>query len=132
MLLAINSDTVYEIILKAREFHAQEEVTFPEDDLSVPAEESDPMQVLASHGDDLTYQEMSKAIQDLEPDQQVCLMALMYLGRGDFDASEWEQALTEAGENWEPRNTARQLLSNPQVADYWEEGLSLLGYPCAE
>ena len=132
MLLAINSEVVCELILKAREFHVQEGVTFPEDDLSVPSEESDPMQILASHQDDLTYQEMTKAIQDLEPDQQVCLMAIMFIGRGDFEVSEWEQALTEAGENWEVGKTAEELLSDPQVADYLEEGLSLLGYPCTQ
>jgi len=33
---------------------------------------------------DFAYEELKTTIEDLEPDQQVCLVALMWLGRGDF------------------------------------------------
>lgn len=128
-MLDINPETVCLILQKAREFQAKEDVVIPEE----PASATDDwaLQVLADHRDDLTYREVKAAIDDLEPDQQVALVALMWLGRGDFDVSEWEQALNEAGGSWN-RRTAEYLLTTPLVADYLEEGLFQLGYSCEE
>ena len=126
-MLNINPDLVCQIIDKARQFHAKEEVVIPEPPNS-PADESI-MQVLQDHGDDLSYQELSLAIKDLEPDQQQELVALMWLGREDYDIEEWETALQDAADSWTER-TAEYLLATPLVADYLIEGLSLLGYSC--
>ena len=83
------------------------------------------MQVLANHSGDMTYQELRNIINDLEPDQQTQLVALMWLGRGDFSDEEWEDALEQAGDNWNNR-TAEYLLATPLLADYLEEGLSMM------
>ncbi|UCH53870.1 MAG: DUF3775 domain-containing protein, partial [Pseudomonadota bacterium] len=80
---------------------------------------------------DSTFAELTAEINDLEPDQQVTLVALMWLGRGDFDAEEWEDALAQARDQWKP-NTAEYLLTTPLVADYLDEGLAQLGYSCSE
>jgi Protein of unknown function (DUF3775) len=53
----------------------------------------------------------------------------MWLGRGEFDVSEWEAAMNEARERWTHR-TAEYLTGTPLVADYLLEGLSLLGHSC--
>ena|SRR5262245_6589001 len=127
MLLNLNPETVCQIIEKAREFQAKEGVTFTED----PTTPADPMQILADHRDDLTYQEVEKAISDLEPDQQLSLMAITYLGRGDFTVHEWHQALATAKTAWTP-HMAEDLLADPLVPDYLEDGLELLGYGCNE
>jgi hypothetical protein len=124
-MLDMNPEIICNIIAKAREFHAQEGVTFP-DDSPESYDYTDWMQVLAAHKDDLTYQEVTEAINDLEPDQQITLVALMYLGRGDF---EWKEALQEARDGW-TTHTAEYLLSHPLVADYLQEGLALKGYSC--
>ena len=99
-MLDLNPEMVCIIIAKAREFHAKEEVVVPEE----PANPSGDWarQVLADHADDLTWQEIRETINGLEPDQQVNLVALVWIGRGDFDAEEWDEALEEARQMWTP------------------------------
>ena len=123
--LEINPDTVRYIINMAREFHVQEQASIPEDPMNPSGDWA--MQVLASQEGDSTQDELRIAIQDLEPDQQVQLVALMWLGRGSFSVEEWEAALKEAGDNWNT-NTAGYLIGTPLVADYLEEGLNQIGY----
>lgn len=128
-MLNINPDIVCEIILRAREFHSKEGVVIPEPPLS-PADDWG-LQALADHKDDPTYLEVKTAIDQLEPDQQVTLVALMWLGRDDFSIAEWKEALKLAKErNSRDRRTAEYLLSIPFVADFLQEGLALHGYSC--
>lgn len=128
-MLSTNPETVCFLINKAHEFHAKEGVVIPE----VPNSPADDWgrQVLADHIDDLSYQEMLYAINDLEPDQACELLALMWLGRGDYEAEEWQQALSDAQESWD-ESTVHNLIATPLVADYMAEGLDLLGYRCEE
>jgi len=129
MMLELNPEIVCFIIDKAREFQAKEDVAIPE----MPDSPTDDwaMQVLADHLDDPSYQELITTIEDLEPDQQVSLVALMWLGRGDFDLEEWSDALTEAAEAHNDR-TAQYLIATPLLADYLQEGLNLHDYSCDE
>ena len=124
-LLAINPETVGYITTMAREFHAKEQVSITEEPLSPTSDWA--MQVLADHKDDSTYDELKLTIEDLEPEQQVQLVALMWLGRGTFSIDEWEDALQEAGDSW-TTNTADYLIGTPLLANYLEEGLAQLGY----
>jgi hypothetical protein len=128
-MLNVNPETVCFLIEKARKFHAKEEVVIPEEPLS--PSDSSALAVLADHRDDPAYSEFVTAVNDLEPDQQVELVALMWLGRGDFDVTEWQQARAQAGESW-TAHTADYLIATPLVADYLEEGLAQLGYTCEE
>jgi len=124
-LLSVNPETIGYITLMAREFHTKEQVPIPEQPLSPTSDWA--MQVLADHQDDPTYNELKSMIEDLEPDQQVQLVALMWLGRGTFSIEEWDDALQEAGDSW-TKNSADYLIGTPLVANYLEEGLSQLGY----
>lgn len=125
----LNTEIVCQLIEKAKEFHCKEGVVIPENPNELS--EDDFAQILADHQNDLTYQEAKTAIDDLEPDQQITLVAIMYLGRGDFDIQEWDACLAEAERGW-TKHTARYLLSKPHIADYLEEGLILLGRRCQE
>lgn len=126
-MIELNPDNVCFIIEKAREFHAKEQVSIPEAPTS-PADDW-ALQVLADHLDDFSYRELRSTINDLEPDQQICLVALMWLGRGDFSLDEWDEALQTAQEAYNGR-TAEYLIATPLVADYLEEGLNAHGYTC--
>ena len=121
----LNPDTVFYLVDKAREFHVKEAVTIPE----VPLSPTDDWarQVLADHADDPVFQELKTMIDDLEPDQQVSLVALMWVGRGDYAAAEWNSAIEQAKDSWNQR-TADYLIGTPLVADYLCEGLDQLGY----
>ena len=126
-MLNLNPENICFIIDKAHMFHVKEAVTITE----TPTSPSDDWarQVMADHQDDLTYQELVATINDLDPGQQVQLVALMWLGRSDFDVSEWDEAKEIAGDEWNER-TAEYLIATPLVADYLSEGLHLLGYSC--
>lgn len=122
-MLDLNSDIVRNVIERAREFHGQEGVEWPQ---GTPDSSDDwARQALANHADDLSFQEVRDLIRDLEPDQQVSLVALMWLGRGDFSADEWPEALEQARDRWNVR-TAEYLLATPLLADYLDEGLEML------
>lgn len=125
-MLDLSTDIIRSIIDKAHEFHEQEGVVFPEEPNSPTDDWA--MQVLASHTEDLSFQELRDLIRDLEPDQQMSLVALMWMGRGDFEQDEWDDALAQARERWTPR-TAEYLIATPLLSDYLEEGLNVLGYP---
>ena len=119
-MLNIDRDTLQEIMDRSREFHAKEAVSIPE----VPMSPSDDwaMQVLADHADDAVYSELGSIIEDLEPDQQASLVALMWVGRGDYEIEEWQDAVKYATEAQTPR-TAEYLIATPMLADYLRMGL---------
>ena len=126
-MLEVNPETICFLIDKAREFHAKEAVVLP-DAPDSPTEDWG-QQALADHEGDLTLQEFKATFANLEPDQQQVVVALMGLGRGEFDVEEWEAALEEASREWND-TTAEYLMAHPLLADYLSEGLDLLGYRC--
>lgn len=128
-MLDVNPETVCWAIAQIRAFQAKEAVVIPEAS-SGPSEDW-ALQVLADHRDDLTYREFTSVVSELEPIQQANLVALMWLGRGDYLAIEWDAALREARESWTPR-TADYLIATPLACDYLEEGLASLGYTCED
>jgi Protein of unknown function (DUF3775) len=54
------------------------------------------------------------------------LLALVWLGRGDYDAENWSEALQQARQTRTSTETA-YLLGTPLLADYLEEAVSALG-----
>ena len=126
-MLNLNPDTVCFLISQARVFHSKEDVVIPE----IPDSPSEDwaLQALAAHSGDNVFQEFKSTIDDLEPDQQQEVVALMWLGRDEFSVDEWEAAREEARKSW-TENTAEYLIGHPQLSDYLLEGLDLLGYSC--
>lgn len=122
-MLDLNPETVQQIIDRAHEYQTQDAFRLPEDDEEVPLEEF--AEEMGQEIEDPIYQELKAAIEDLEPDQQVSLVALMWLGRGDYTLDEWERALDRAGESWNTR-TADYLIRTPLLADYLSDGLEQL------
>lgn len=126
-MLDVNPETVCRLIELARVFHAQEEVVIPEEPEDLGGDY--PAQILASHSGDTTLEEFRNIISDLEPDQQQQVVALLWLGRGDFSLEEWSEALEEAADNWNEA-TADYLVAHPMLPDYLSEGLDQHGYSC--
>ncbi|AWN75031.1 DUF3775 domain-containing protein [Legionella anisa] len=120
-MLSLDTETIRDLLDKARQFQAKEDVSFPE-----VTDEMDALYVLADHQDDPVYQETTEFIDNLRPDQQATLVALMYLGRGDYSQEEWEDALNFA-EDELTEHTGEYLLSRPTVADDIARGLNMLG-----
>ncbi len=74
---------------------------------------------------DLSEEELRELIDDLNVDEAAELVAVVWLGRGDFDASDFDQAVEEARER-AVGSTASYLLRMPLLADYLEAGLDML------
>ena len=64
------------------------------------------------------------ALAGLNIDERLDLLALTWLGRGDFDS--FAEARKEV-ESLSEIHVARYLLGTPQIGNYLEEGLSQLG-----
>lgn len=124
-MISVNPETISRLIDLSRAFHAKEQVVIPQE----PNSPSDDwaLQVLADHEDDEYYAEFESIIDDLEPDQQQEVVALMWLGRGDAALEEWSDLLKQASEQWNER-TAEYLIAHPFLAEYLQEGLDLHGY----
>jgi len=117
------------IIVKAREFDAQDVVTEPNPGSN--AADDGMTSVLEAHADDLTRPELVAFIAALSEDEQVDLVALMWLGRGDGQLEDWADLRDEAQEQHNNR-VASYLLGEPLLSDYLAEGLSQFGRSCAE
>ena len=63
---------------------------------------------------------------DLNIDEAAELVALVWLGRGDFDAADYTQAVDEARDRAFAA-TSTYLLRMPMLADHLEGGLEALG-----
>lgn len=128
-MLGIAVEKVCFSILKARAFDAKVEIVEPEPG-SNPSDD-DMREVLEDYADDPTFLELKDFIESLNEEEQVNLVALVWLGRGTFSEDEWEAALAEA-QAAHNDHTADYLLGMPLLGDYLEEGLSQLGYSCEE
>ena len=122
--LEIDRSKVEEIIQKARMFDAKEELSDPQSGSN--ATDDDMRDILEDIADDPTYQELIEMIRNLDEDEQVRLVALAWVGRGTFAASEWKDAVRQAQAAHNNR-TAEYLVGLPLLGDYLEEGLAAVG-----
>ncbi|MDN5001233.1 DUF3775 domain-containing protein [Bradyrhizobium sp. GCM10027634] len=128
--ISISAEKVFFIIIKAREFDAKDELTDP-DPGSNPSDDRY-ISVLEDHADDPVVEELRSLIRSLSEDEQIDLVGLMWLGRGDdYVASDWPAVREEAAQAHNSR-TAEYLIGTPLLGDFLEEGLSKLGYSCEE
>ena len=125
--LQISPESVCFVIIKAREFDVKDGVSEP-DPGSNPADDR-MTEVLENHEDDPVVEELTSFIEAMSDDQQIDLVALAWLGRGDYTADDWQSVRGEASEAHNER-TARYLLGIPMLGDFLEEGLAMLGYSC--
>ena len=118
-MLDLNPETVQYIIDRAHDFQTSEAAEFAAEDRDLDEVMDDEY---VHDIEDPTYLELKSTIEDLEPDQQISLVALMWLGRGDFSLDEWNRALERAADSWNERS-AEYLIRTPLLADYLSEGL---------
>ncbi|MEO5325261.1 DUF3775 domain-containing protein [Mesorhizobium sp. CC13] len=130
--LAIGPDTVRLFILKAKAISAAvnedyEDGSEHEIEFDGDVRDNHHHDGLAEEEEeDLTEKELRELIDDLNVDEAAELVALAWLGRGDFDATEWSDAVAEARLRGN-RRTAKYLLGMPMLGAYLEEGLEALG-----
>jgi hypothetical protein len=125
--LSISDEKLCFIIAKAREFDVKDVVTDP-DNASNPTDDA-MLAVLEDHKDDPVVQELVAVINAMSIDEQVDLVTLTWLGRGDGAIEDWEELRAEAARAHN-RRTAAYLLGIPLLADYLDEAISLFGIEC--
>ena len=127
--LGIATDKVCHIIWKARQFDVKEADADP--DSGSNASDDNMTDVLENKPDDPVYAELVSFIRTLGLEEQINLVALAWVGRGTYEASEWQQALETARGEHNAR-TAEYLLGLPLLGDYLEEGLAAFDLDCAD
>jgi hypothetical protein len=125
--LNVSPEKVCFIIAKARAYDAKVEAVEP-DPGSNPIDSAD-REILEDYPDDATGEELSSAIDQLTDEAIVDLIALAWLGRGDFDRASWSEARALALDRHRQPSSS-YLMGMPALGDYLEEGLSELGYSC--
>ena len=78
---------------------------------------------------DARRQQTVEFIAGLNVDEQTDLLALIWLGRGDYGIEEWDDALTEA----ESRIAARDpdyMIGDAALPEYLGDGLEAFGLTC--
>jgi hypothetical protein len=125
--LTIGTEKVCFIIIKAREFDAKDAVTDPDD--ASNATDDGMISVLEDHRDDPVAGEIRGFIGAMNEDEQIDLVALTWLGRGDGTIEDWDELRAEAARAHNKR-TAAYLLGIPLLPDYLEEALSLFDRSC--
>lgn len=82
--------------------------------------------LIEEEAENFTEEELRGLINDLNVDEAAELVALAWVGRGDYEASEWTEAVAEARRRGNVR-TAKYLLGMPMLGDWLEEGLEAIG-----
>jgi len=124
-MLIIPLEKLAYIITKAREFDAQ--VPPVDDDSGSNPSDDAEWDVLEAGADNPAHQELVDALNSLTDPERVEVLALTWLGRGDYGKEDWREVLEEARRIHDEKET-EYLVGTPLLTDYLEEGLSQLGY----
>jgi len=122
--LAISAEKVGFLIEKARQFDVKEAASDP--DSGSNGTDDDMIDVLQDTGADPVVREITGFIRALSVDEQIDLIALMRLGRGDGTLEEWNELRREAADSRDGR-TVTYLLGEPMLGDLLAEGLEEFG-----
>lgn len=128
-MLRISTDKVCYVVVKARELdvkvapHGLDEGSHSSDDQMVT--------ILEDYAADPTFEELQVFLGGLNDEELEDLIALTWVGRGDFSAEEWEDVLAEIQDVRE-KHSVEYLIGTPLLADYLEEGLSQFGLSCED
>jgi hypothetical protein len=120
--LNISPTKIVYLIEKAKEFDTEESKT----DLGSESIEENTVELLGSPGS-----ERFGFINSLNVDEQIDLVALVWLGRDNYTAADWQQLRAEATAAHND-HTDRYLSGTPLLSDFLEAGLEALNYPVAD
>lgn len=82
--------------------------------------------------EDSPYDDLLAALRLLHEEQLHEVVALMWVGRGDYDRYSWRDALEAARDLSDERDMDVYLVGTPMLADLLEEGLTQLGHDCGD
>ncbi|HEV2865378.1 MAG TPA: DUF3775 domain-containing protein [Allosphingosinicella sp.] len=127
-------ETLCRLILRAREAEAQVPAADPDedpdnvDDFDDEAEDQ-ALSVLEDELNTGVEEEIQATLDDLADDQLAETLALAWVGRGTYDASEWEDAFAEASD-LSSDERIDELMDMPLLASHLDAGLAAFDYSC--
>ena len=124
----INTEKVCVVVSKAREHFAEDEGVST--DASNPSDDQS-LSILTDNAYSTIKLELVEFISGLDVDETYELVALTWLGRGDFEITEWSLALDSARER-QGKPAFLYLLDIPLLPDYLEIGLDYFGESCSD
>jgi hypothetical protein len=127
--LGIDPDKVCYLITLARQFQVKVEPVMAEE--ASNASDDGFREVLEDFADDPVLAEMRQFLTDLNAEEYRNLLALLWVGRGDYAGADWDEALAEA-ENAGADRGPDYVIGTPLLGDFLEEGLNELGYSCED
>ncbi|EMD82114.1 DUF3775 domain-containing protein [Pacificimonas flava] len=126
MELTISLEELCRIIVRAKEYDAQVPAVDPNDSSNMA--DDDAVDTLEDETNTSVEEELQSAIDDLNEDEQAEVYALMLVGRGSYDASEWDDALQLVAD--EVSDITEELLETPMLASLLEAGLAAFDLSC--
>ena len=124
----INPAKVCFIAEKARELLSEDLGIEP--DASNPSDDGERV-ILTGAARGSIRRELIEFIKDLDVDESAALVALTWIGRGDFEPEDWRRAVGAAHERREGP-TWKYLLGMELLPDYLEDALSAFGRSCED
>jgi hypothetical protein len=125
--LEISLDKLCFIVALAHDYE------MPDDEKGLDEGSGDETEAHPSAGDDdrgdASEDVLRKFIDELDVDEQIDLVALAWLGRGDRDVDGWHLLRSQAASAHNNR-TADYLLGMPLLPDLIEEGMGAFGLSC--
>jgi hypothetical protein len=128
MELSVSLEAVCRLIVRARELEAQVP-GIETDEEEDPQDTDDGLSVIEDEANESVTAELTAALDDLADDQIAEVLALAWIGRGTYDATEWDEALEEANDPG-GESPVDQLLEMPMLAGYLDAGLAAFDLSC--
>ena len=128
-------ETICRLILRTKELEAQVPADEPDgdpddvDDLEDDGEGGGTLSVLQDELNDGVEEEVQATLEDLAEDQLAEVLALAWVGRGTYDASEWDDAFEEAN-TLDGEQKIDELMDMPLLGGHLEAGLAAFDYSC--
>lgn len=122
-------ETLCRIIIRAKEYEAQVPTDYDEDEdpENVDGDDGEALSVLDDSLNTSVEEELTGILEDLADDQLAEVLAFCWVGQGTYDASDWDEALEEAGEE---KNAVEELLEMPMMASVLESGMAAFDLNC--
>jgi Protein of unknown function (DUF3775) len=125
----INPEKVCFIVEMARNLLGEDVGIEP--DASNPTDDDE--RIVLTDANSPMRRELVQYVRDLDADETAALLALAWIGRGDYEAEDWMRAVKAASERDDKDEPAwRYLLELPLLPDYLEDALSAFGRSCED
>jgi len=123
-------ETLCRIILRAREYEAQVPTEYDPDEeaANIDDEGGETLSVLDDEVNTSVEEELMAVFDDLAEDQLAEVLAFCWVGQGTYEASDWDEALSEAAEVG--KDAIEELMEMPMLPSVLESGMAAFDLSC--